>query len=86
MLFRERDDSFRARLKRAKSEGFLCGSREGKLFKLAVGDAFEQQQALDWLSNVIDEGRSELLDQHAWEREVEAWDMCCRIAFLLEIK
>jgi hypothetical protein len=80
-----RDDSFQSRLGRAKEEGFLRGSSEGKLFKLAVGKAFDRQQALDWLDAVIEEGRSELADQHASEREVEAWDMCCRIAFLVEL-
>jgi len=33
---------------------------------------FTREQALDRLDNVIDEGRSELNDQHATEREVEA--------------
>jgi hypothetical protein len=80
-----RADTFPSRMKRAKDEGYLCGSREGKLFALAVGIVFTREQALDWLDNVIDEGRSELNDQHAIEREVEAWDMSCRIAFLLEI-
>ena len=80
-----RADSFQARMQRARDEGFLRGAREGKLFKLSVGKVFDRQQALDWLDNVIDEGRSELADQHAWEREIEAWDMACRIAFLVEL-
>jgi hypothetical protein len=80
-----RHDSFQSRMERARNEGFLCGTREGKLFKLAVGKVFERQQGMDWLDTVIESGRAELEDQHAWKREVEAWDMSCRIAFLVEI-
>ncbi len=80
-----RDDSFGSRLVRARNEGLLRGSREAKLFRLAVGKSFERQQALDWLNTVIDEGRSELVDQHASEREVETWDLGCRIAFFVEL-
>jgi hypothetical protein len=58
---------------------------EGKLFKLAVGKVFQRGRALDWLTTVIDEGREELQHQHSTEREVEPWDMSCRIAFLVVI-
>jgi hypothetical protein len=80
-----RADTFVARIQRAKRDGFACGAREAKLFKLAVGKVFERKQALDWLSTAIDNGRAELESQHALEREVEAWDMSCRIAFVVEI-
>jgi hypothetical protein len=80
-----RDDSFRSRLERARQEGFRTGAREGKLFKLGAGKEFDRQRAMDWLDAAIESGRVELEDQHAWEREIETWDMCCRIAFLLEI-
>jgi hypothetical protein len=38
---------------------------------------------MDWLDNR--RRKSELECQRATEREVEAWDMWCRITFLLEI-
>jgi hypothetical protein len=80
-----RTDSFPSRMKRARNEGYLRGSREGRLFTLAVGESFKREQALDWLDTVIEEGRAELDYQHASDREVEAWDMSCRIAFFVEI-
>ena len=80
-----RADTLSARIGRATSEGYSRGSMEGKLFRLAVGATFHQEQALDWLDNVIEEGRTELILQRATEQEVEAWDMSCRISFLLEI-
>jgi len=81
----DRANTFPSRMKRAKDEGYLCGSREAKLLKLAVGKAFTREQAMDWLDSTIDEGRVDLECQHATEREVEAWNMSCRIAFLVEI-
>jgi hypothetical protein len=81
----DRADTFSSRMKRAKDEGYLCGSREAKLCKLAVGKAFTRDHAIDWLDSTIDEGRVELECQHATDREIEAWDMSCRIAFLVEI-
>jgi hypothetical protein len=56
----------------------------GKLFTLAA-EGFRREQLLDWLDNSIEEGREELSLQRASEREVEPWDMSCRIAFLVEI-
>ena len=73
-------------MQRAKSEGFACGSREGKFFRLAVKRAgYSQDRLYGWLNSVVYDGRAELEAQHALEREVEAWDMSCRIAFLVEI-
>jgi hypothetical protein len=79
-----RPDNFAARIRRAKSEGFACGAREGKLFRFAVGKA-RGDQVYGWLNAVIDDGRAELKAQHALDREIEAWDMSCRIAFMVQI-
>jgi hypothetical protein len=80
-----RAHTFQARMKRARKEGYERGALEAKLFRLAVGKSFERVQAMDWLQTVVEEGRSELEAQHAWDREIEAWDMSCRIAFLVSI-
>jgi len=81
-----RADTFIARLQRARREGYMRGTIEAELFKRAVGNAvFQQPQAIDWLNNAIGDGRTQLESQHALEREIEAWDMSCRIAFLVAI-
>lgn len=77
--------TFQARMKRTRSNAYSHGFLEAKLFKLAVGGVFGPEQVLDWLSTVIDEGRAELEAQQALEREIEAWDMSCRIAFMVAI-
>jgi hypothetical protein len=89
LLFARRSarlDTFDARIQRAKDEGFACGSGEGKLFRLAVGKVvFTRRQAHGWLNTVVDDGRAELEAQYALESEIEAWDISCRIAFMVEI-
>jgi hypothetical protein len=82
---RGRADTFQARLQRARNEGYARGFGEARLFKLAVGKDFERHQALDWLGAAIDDGRIELETQRALERETDAWDMSCRIAFFVAI-
>jgi hypothetical protein len=73
------------RMRRARKDGVLCGRREAKLFRLAVGTAAERAEAIDWLNNAVSKGRAELEARRAVEHEVEARDMACRVAFLLEI-
>jgi hypothetical protein len=90
MLFRTlrggRDaDPLGRRMRRARKEGALCGRREAKLFRLAVRRAANWAKAIDWLNTAVSEERAELEAQRALERAVEAWDMACRVAFMLEI-
>jgi hypothetical protein len=78
--------TFEARMQRARIVGYASGAREAARFKIATGQvACERQRALDWLNKAIEKGRTDLQSQHALEREVEAWDMSCRIAFLVAI-
>jgi hypothetical protein len=60
-------DTLEARIQRAKREGFACGSREAKLFRLAIGKVgFVRERALEWLNTVVDEGRAELGPSARW--------------------
>jgi len=80
-----RAHTFEARMQRARNEGYSRGALEAKLFRLALGKVFEREQVLDWLTTAINDGRAELEAQHALVREIETWDMSCRIAFLVAI-
>jgi hypothetical protein len=51
------------------------------MFRLATGGVCQRQQALDWLNTAIEDGRADLEAQHALEREIDRWDMSCRIMF-----
>ena len=79
------EGTFGERMRRAKTEGSWRGSQEAKLFVLAAGKALNRAKAMYWLTTAIDDGRDELEAQRATAREVEAWDMACRVAFLIEI-
>jgi hypothetical protein len=81
----DRANDLSARMKRAREEAYLRGSREAMMFKLATRGAYQRQQMFEWLDTVIDDGRAELEAQHALEREIEAWDMSCRIMFLVTL-
>jgi hypothetical protein len=62
------------------------GALEAMLFRVSrSGKAPDYYQALEWLQAVVDEGRSELETQRAFERELEAWEMSCRIAFMIRL-
>ena len=72
-----------ARLQRMRQAGYTRGAHEARLFTLALGKNAASHQAVDWINTAIDEGRSDLEAQHAIEREVDAWDMSCRIMFMV---
>ena len=79
-----RGDTYLARLQRMRAEGHAKGSAEGKLFLLAFSKTnFQPHDVQDWLSGVVAQGRVELEAKHALDQEIEAWDMACRVAFLL---
>jgi hypothetical protein len=83
--YKNQTSSLSARMARTRREGCLRGALEAKPFQLAVAGPYERQQALDWLNTAIDAGRAELEVQHALEREMDAWDMSCRIMFMVAI-
>ena len=53
---RGRADTVEARMQRAREEGYARGASEARLFKLAVGKDFKQQQALDWIGTATRRG------------------------------
>jgi hypothetical protein len=79
------DGSLSARLERGRQSGYAESGREAKLMLLALGKGFEQNQAIGWLNTVIEEGRADLRAQRAIDREIDAWDMSCRIMFMVSI-
>jgi hypothetical protein len=76
-----RPDTLSERLARSRSEGYARGSQEAKLYRLATAGVLERRLALYWLNAAIEDGRADLEAQQALEREVNAWDMSCRIMF-----
>src|ERR1700739_2550145 len=83
---RTREDTYAARLRRARDEGDAFGVREASLCRAACsGRQWDRQDALDWLNAAIQTDRVELEAQHALEHELELWDRACRIAFLVTV-
>ena|ERR1700752_4472923 len=79
-----RSSVYVARLNRMREEGRARGSAEGRLFLRAFGKTkFQPHEVHDWLSQVVTEGRAKLEAENALDREIDAWDMACRVAFLL---
>lgn len=79
-----RSSVYLAHLRRMREEGHARGAAEGRLFMQAIGKTkFQPHEVHTWLSRVVAEGRAELKAQNELDREIEAWDMACRVAFLL---
>jgi hypothetical protein len=78
-------NSFVVRMERARRAGYATGSHEAHLFRLAAGKSADRDKAMDWLSAAVELGREELQAQRAIESEIEAWDMSCRIMFMVTI-
>ena len=78
-------DPVEARLQRARHNGYARGAREARLFKSAVGKGYGRSQALAWLGRVVAVGRSDLATKQTQEREIDAWDMSFRIAFMVAV-
>jgi hypothetical protein len=76
--------SLLAHLERARQSGYAYGDREAKVMLLAHA-GFDQRQAVGWLNTKMQEGRANLIAQRATEREIEAWDLSCRIMFMVRI-
>jgi hypothetical protein len=80
-----RISSDEASLQQARNRGYASGASEARLFKSAVGKSYGRSQALDWLGGAVAIGRTDLANKHAQEREIDAWDLSGRIAFMVAI-
>jgi hypothetical protein len=80
-----RVSSLEASLQQARNRGYASGTSEARQFKSVVGKGYGRSQALAWLGKAVAAGRADLAAQRAQEREIDAWDMSTRIAFMVAI-
>ena len=67
-----------------RENGYAAGEREARLFLSSTAPGFEQPVAYQWLDRIVADGRRQLRERNASDREIEIWDNACRIMFLLE--
>jgi hypothetical protein len=77
------DRSPAARMERARQSGYADGCREAKLMSIALGKQFGRSKAIGWLNTAVEKGRADKLVQRGTDREIDAWEMSCRIMFLV---
>ena len=80
-----RDRSLAARMERARQSGYADGGREARLMMIALGKQFERSKAIGWLNTAVEKGRADKLVQRVIDREIDAWEMSCRIMFVITI-
>jgi hypothetical protein len=72
-------------MERARQSGYADGSQEARLMLIALGKQFERSKAIGWLNTAVEKGRADKLAQRAIGREIDAWEMSCRIMFVVTI-
>jgi len=72
-------------MERAQESGYTDGGREARLMLVALGKQFERSKAIGWLNTAVEKGRTDKLLQRAIDPEIDAWEMSCRIMFVVTI-
>jgi hypothetical protein len=72
-------------MERARQSGYADGSEEARLMLIALGKQFERSKAIGWLNTAVEKGRADKLVQRAIGREIDTWEMSCRIVFVVTI-
>lgn len=85
-MFRTRlsaDRSLAARIRRARQSGYADGGREAGLMLIALGKKFDKTKAIGWLNTAVEKGRAAKLRRRRIDCEIDAWEMSCRIMFVV---
>jgi hypothetical protein len=72
-------------MERVRQSGYADGSREARVMLIALGKQFERSKAISWLNTAVEKGRADKWGQRAISREIDAWEMSCRIMFVVTI-
>jgi hypothetical protein len=66
------DGLLASRIARTRGVGYPRGTSEARLMLRALGEKFERSRAVPWLNTAVQEGRVELQEQHAIDREIRS--------------